>query len=96
MWVRFKAPFDWTPPSRRRVTMAYPAGFRGSVTHDCAAAAIAAGAADEIDPPPRDEREATQRETAKPKRPGGEAGARGSSASGDECVGRVQRRKLPR
>lgn len=36
--------------------MVYPSGYVGSVTHDCGEAAIAAGKAERVDPPPREER----------------------------------------
>jgi hypothetical protein len=52
MRVRFQADFDWSPPAHGgRVTTAYRAGDECTVTHDCAAAAIAAGKAIEIAPP---------------------------------------------
>ena len=42
--VEFTAPFDWTPPERPRVTLAYPVGFY-TVTRDCADKAVAEGKA---------------------------------------------------
>lgn len=54
MWVRFSRPYDYTPSRERRVTIAYPAGFSGSVRRECGAAAVAAGAAVEIDTPKRE------------------------------------------
>lgn len=50
-WVRFTAPFDWTPPERRQVTVAFPAGHVGRVTRECALAAIAAGRAVRVKSP---------------------------------------------
>lgn len=40
-WVLFNADYAWKPKSQ--VTIAYRAGQRLNVTHDCAEAAIAAG-----------------------------------------------------
>lgn len=50
--VRFTAPFDWTPPARPSVTIAYPVG-EFTVTRDCAAKAVKAGAAVRVKPPKR-------------------------------------------
>jgi len=44
-WVRFTAAFDWSPPERPAVTLAYPAGHVDRVPGACATAAIAAGRA---------------------------------------------------
>lgn len=44
-WVRFIAPFDWSPPERQAVTLAYPAGHIDRVPRACATAAVAAGRA---------------------------------------------------
>lgn len=52
--VRFTAPFDWTPPARPRVTIAYPVG-EFTVTRDCAAKAVKAGKAVRIKSPKRGE-----------------------------------------
>lgn len=51
MWVRFTAPFDWTPPERRAVTKAYPAGYCDRVPIDCARRAIEAGKAERVRAP---------------------------------------------
>lgn len=52
MWLRFIRPFDFDPPAfGGRATVAFPAGHVGRVTRDCAAAALAAGAAFEVTPP---------------------------------------------
>jgi hypothetical protein len=45
MKVRFIANFDYTPSLERRVTIAYRAGWRGTVKRECAERAIAEGAA---------------------------------------------------
>ena len=50
--VEFTAPFDWTPPERPRVTVAYPVGFY-TVTRDCADKAVAAGKARRVKAPKR-------------------------------------------
>lgn len=52
-WVRFTRAFDWTPPERRQVTLAYPAGLVANVTRACAGAAKAAGAAVDAPRPKR-------------------------------------------
>lgn len=45
-WVRFTAPFDFSPAARGGlVTIAYPEGMERNVTRECAAAAKAAGKA---------------------------------------------------
>lgn len=44
-WVRFTAPFNWSPPERRQSEIAYPAGLQRRVRRDCAAAAVKAGKA---------------------------------------------------
>lgn len=52
MWLRFLRPFDFDPPAfGGRVTLAFPAEHVGRVTRDCAAAALAAGAAVQITRP---------------------------------------------
>lgn len=56
-WVEFTAPFDFTPKANRAVTIAYPAGHRGSVTAECARAAIAKGRAKRIRTPTRAQRD---------------------------------------
>lgn len=43
MWLRFNAEFSWKP--KRSVTLVYQAGDTANVVHDCAEAAIKAGAA---------------------------------------------------
>lgn len=58
MKVAFTERFDWSPPALRgTVTTAYEAGQTYTVTHECAAAAEAAGVGsvvrDEPDPKPR-------------------------------------------
>lgn len=48
MRVRFLRDYDYTPSLNWRVTLAYPAGFFGSVKRECGEAAIACGAAIEV------------------------------------------------
>lgn len=50
-WVRFTAPFDWSPPERQAVTLAYPAGHVDRVPGAYATAAIAAGRAVRVSAP---------------------------------------------
>lgn len=47
-WVRFLAPFDWTPPEARQSTVAYAPGWVGAVPRACATAAVKAGRAERI------------------------------------------------
>lgn len=55
-WVRFLAPFPWSPPERGgRVTIQFPAGAVLLVRRRCADDAIAAGAAILV-PKPEDHR----------------------------------------
>lgn len=48
MKVRFVRAFDYTPSLRRQVSIAYKAGWSGTVKRECGEAAVAAGAAVEI------------------------------------------------
>lgn len=48
MYVRFVRPYIFTPDEDRRSSVKYKAGFKGRVRQQCAAKAIAAGAAVEI------------------------------------------------
>ena len=43
--LRFLTAWIFVPPADRRVAVKYPAGWEGVVTRDCAAQALAAGAA---------------------------------------------------
>lgn len=45
MWVSFLRDFDWTPPERRTVTLAFRLGATVFVRYRCGVDAIAAGAA---------------------------------------------------
>lgn len=54
MWVRFDQPHDYTPASATQTTIAYPAGFQGSVKRECGLRAIELGRAVEIAAPARD------------------------------------------
>ncbi|PWL18829.1 hypothetical protein DKP76_07125 [Falsochrobactrum shanghaiense] len=51
MHVHFLESMDWSP--RYGVTIAYPAGWSGSVTRRCGEAAIAAGKAERVTTPRR-------------------------------------------
>lgn len=51
MKVRFTADFDWWPQGAPGTTIAYKEGMELTVTHECAAAAIAAGKAVSGEPP---------------------------------------------
>ncbi|MDO1560417.1 hypothetical protein Q0812_13360 [Brevundimonas sp. 2R-24] len=53
MRVRFLEAFDWTPPDRRMVTLAFAAGQEATVTRRCGEEAVRAGKAEEIAPPKR-------------------------------------------
>lgn len=55
MWIRFTANHDDRP--HRRQLVAYKAGMRCCVTRRCGSAAIAAGKAEAIPTPNRDEAE---------------------------------------
>jgi hypothetical protein len=49
MRILFTADFDWSPPEKQgRVTLAYKAGWTGSVRRWCGDAAVAAGKAVEV------------------------------------------------
>ena len=69
-WVRFIAPFDWTPPEARQSTVAYAPGWTGAVTRACALAAVAAGKAVRVKRP-------GTRTEANAVRLGGEGGGEG-------------------
>lgn len=57
MKVAFIARFDWSPPALRgMVTTSYEAGQTYTVTHECAAAAEAAGAGAVVQPEPKQSR----------------------------------------
>ena len=43
--LSFSRAFIFVPPADRRTAVKYPAGWEGPVTRDCAAQALAAGAA---------------------------------------------------
>lgn len=50
-WVRFTSDFDWSPPEKPgRITIAYKSGMQVLVRRLCAQAAVAAGAAQTINP----------------------------------------------
>lgn len=51
MWVRFLADFDFRPPEKRRVCIAYKAGMTQFVRSICAEQAIAQGKAVLIERP---------------------------------------------
>lgn len=51
--VRFTRDYTYTPAQDRRTSTKYRAGYEGTVKRECAEAAKAAGAAEEIDVPPR-------------------------------------------
>lgn len=46
--VRFLRTYNYTPSAERRVATKYKAGWVGPVTTECAALAIAAGAAEPV------------------------------------------------
>ena len=48
-WVRFFEPFDFKP--KKAITIAYPAGFSGLVTQQCATAVTSAGTGELIERP---------------------------------------------
>lgn len=52
--VRFLHDFPYRPTLERRTTIRYRAGWEGAVKRECADAAVAAGAAEEIPTPPRE------------------------------------------
>jgi hypothetical protein len=52
MHVQFTADFDWHP--KYGVTIAYKAGWSGSVTRRCGEAAISKGLAERLKPPRRE------------------------------------------
>lgn len=60
-WVRFTGDFDWDPPKRPTVTIAYKAGRCRPVTSDCARAAVKAGKAVRIKAPSKADRDAVLR-----------------------------------
>lgn len=52
MWVRFLRDFDWSPSEAHgRVTVRFKAGDIHFVRRACAAAALEAGAAEEVERP---------------------------------------------
>lgn len=51
--VVFTEAFDFTPKEDHRTTLAYPAGWSGSVRADCARLAVAAGKAKKVPAPKR-------------------------------------------
>lgn len=51
--VRFLRDFPYRPSMERRTTIRYRAGYEGTVKRECAKAAIAAGAAEEVPNPSR-------------------------------------------
>lgn len=60
-WVKFLSDFDWTPPERPTVTLAYKAGEEPlNVTRACAAAAVAHGSAKRVPAPKRGEANAVR------------------------------------
>ena len=54
MHVRFTDDFDFTPPEDPRSTVAYRAGWSGSVRRECGRQAIDQGKAEEVEAPARD------------------------------------------
>lgn len=52
--VLFLHDFPYRPSLERRTTIRYRAGWEGTVKRECADAAVAAGAAEEIETPPRE------------------------------------------
>lgn len=48
MWVRFLADFDWNPPEKPAVTLAFKAGYTCLVRRACGEAAITAGKAEKV------------------------------------------------
>lgn len=57
MWVRFLRRFAWSPPERMgRTTIVFPAGIVRFVRRQCAADAVAAGAAIPTTRPDKDQR----------------------------------------
>lgn len=57
MRVKFLANHDFRPPERKgRTTIAYKAGWEGTVRRCCGDEAVAKGSAIELPPPMRDER----------------------------------------
>ena len=53
MHVKFSADHDYTPSENPRVTIAYRAGWSGTVRNECGVAAVQAGRATEIKTPRR-------------------------------------------
>lgn len=54
MRVKFNRDYDWTPPDAPASLVAYPEGYEGTVKREAGEAAVAAGAAVELDPPKRE------------------------------------------
>lgn len=71
-WARFSRDFDWPPRGPSHV--AYKAGMRCNVPANCRREAIAAGAAEKIEAPSREDAEALKADphwtAAKPFRDG--------------------------
>ncbi len=69
MWVKFTDRFDWRP--KPRVIIAYKPGMKVSVTKNCADAAVAAGKAEILETPTREQRDFVEdkgAQVAAPKR----------------------------
>jgi hypothetical protein len=62
-WLRFVAEFDFTPPTRRGVTVAFKAGMCRPAPRACVAAATMTGAAEIIPTPCRAEARRMRQET---------------------------------
>jgi hypothetical protein len=71
MHVKFTKDFDYTPSAERRVTIAYKAGMDLTVKREAGEAAVAAGAATEVEevrrPDPLDHDADGKRGGSKPK-----------------------------
>lgn len=52
-WMRFTGDFPFTPPKRRRVTIAFKEGHCLRVPRECARQALEAGKAELVVPQPR-------------------------------------------
>lgn len=54
MRVRFKRDRNWTPPEERRITVAYKAGWEGTIKRAWGEQMKTDGDLEEVDPPARD------------------------------------------
>lgn len=61
MRVHFTSDYDYVPSDEPRVTIAYKAGMELTVKREAGEAAVAAGKAEELAPPKREEADAGSR-----------------------------------